>query len=82
MLRRTDKGVRSGQAHKGSAGGGREHTPGGAGLHGHDGKRETLVGLVVAKADCLVEDLLKGKKKQPRQNRFGEVSTALSLFPS
>lgn len=81
VLRRTDKnGV------KGSKGGARDiHTPtnphgtpaqgsGHLNVHGHDSsKKEAFVGLVIAKADCLVEDITKAKKKQPRQNRFGEV---------
>lgn len=66
VVRRTDKAAKGGNhGHKG-----RETQVG----HSHDSsKKDAFVGLVIAKADALVEDVLKAKKKPYRQNRFGEV---------
>jgi hypothetical protein len=64
------------------SGGGHDHGGGGGGGGGgHDGKRvESHLGLVICKADILDESGPKHKKKPPKQNVMGEVSTHISHY--
>jgi hypothetical protein len=61
VLRRTDKGSRQTQGFK-------------AAKDSNDKGKDVFCGLVISKADVLIDDLSKVKKRQPRQNKFGEVS--------
>lgn len=72
VLKRTDHRAAGHKSHRGGGGGG-----GGHDAHSqHDQKKlDAHVGLVICKADQLVEEGPKYKKKPPKQNVMGEVRT-------
>jgi hypothetical protein len=47
-----------------------------------DKKQNATVGLVVVKADVLDENPAKSRKKQPRQNKLGEVNIPSLALPA
>jgi hypothetical protein len=64
----------------------RQHGQKGGASHGNnfqqtleDKKLNSTVGLVLCKAEILDENPTKSRKKQPRQNKLGEVSIDVSF---